>query len=212
MMAESRLASGRQSRGMAVLRISGLAGIFGPITFVIVYTILGFVSVGYSPITQVISNLELVQNGWIQQLNFLQCGTLIIVFAVGFRRALLGIVQRHLRLGTAFFVLSGAGMVDASYFTPATPIEHTVGFLFFIIPLTASFFLVGRQLLRSDSWHAIGVYTLVSGFVTLALLLSFFFLGASGSFGFVGVVNRLFVMEALAWFVVIGTRLFRSKQ
>lgn len=211
-MAESRPASGSQSGGMALLRISGLAGIFGPVTFVIVYTVFGFVSVGYSPITQVISNLELVQNGWVQQLNFLQCGTLIIVFAFGFRKTLLGTVQRHLRISTVLLVLSGAGMVDASYFTPATPIEHTIGFLFFIIPLTASFLLVGRQLSRSDSWQAIGIYTLVTGFATLTLLLSFFFLGASESFGVVEVVNRLFVMEALAWFVVIGTRLFRSKQ
>jgi hypothetical protein len=30
------------------------------------------------------SNLELVSDGWIQRLNFLQCGTSIIVFGFGF--------------------------------------------------------------------------------------------------------------------------------
>ena len=43
-------------------------------------------------------------------------------------------------------------------------------------------------------------------FVTSALLLYFFSLGASESFGLIGVVNRIFVMESLAWFVVMGTR------
>jgi hypothetical membrane protein len=189
-----------------------LAGIVGPIVFVTICTVFGLVTPGYSSLTQVISNLEVVRNGWIQQLNFLQCGTLIVVFAVGFRQAMLRVIQRHLRLATAFLVLSGAGMVEASYFTPARPIEHAIGFLFFIIPLTAAFFVIGRQLLRTDSWRTLGAYSLASGFLTFALLLSFFFLGASEAFEFIGVVNRLFVMESLAWFVVIGTRLLRDEQ
>jgi len=120
---------------------------------------------------------------------------------------MLRVVQKHLRLATALLVLSGAGMVEASYFTPADPVEHAIGFLFFIIPLTTAFFLIGRQLLKTESWRALGAYTVASGFVTSALLLYFFSLGASESFGFIGVVNRIFVMESLAWFVVMGTRL-----
>lgn len=192
------------------VRASAFAGIIGPVMFVVVYTLFGLLTPGYSPLTQVISNLELVQNGWIQQLNFLQCGTLIIVFAIGFLRAMPNPIRRRLRLATALLILSGAGMVDASYFTPALPVEHAIGFLFFIIPLIAAFFLIGRQLVRIDSLRALGVYSAASGFVTLALLLYFFVQGASESFGLVGVVNRLFVMESLAWFVVFGVRLLRT--
>ena len=187
-------------------RASALAGIIGPGVFVLVYSVFGLVTPGYSPLTQVISNLELVPYGWIQQLNFLQCGTLIIVFAVGFRGAMMPVFQRSLRLATVLLVLSGAGMVEASYFTPAYPAEHAIGFLFFIIPLTAAFFVMGRQLLRAESWRALGAYSVATGFVTSAVLLYFFFLGASESFGLIGVVNRIFVMESLAWFVVMGAR------
>ena len=196
---------------MVFPRVSALAGILGPSAFVVIFTVLGLVSPGYSALTQVISNLELVQNGWIQQLNFLQCGSLIVVFAIGFRKAMLGVIQRHLAFATALLVLSGAGMVDASYFTPATPIEHAMGFLFFIIPLIAAFFLIGRRLLGKDSWRALGIYSVASGFVTSGLLLYFFVQGASESFGFIGIINRLFVIEALAWFVVVGTKLQRSE-
>ena len=187
-------------------RASALAGIIGPGVFVLVYSVFGLVTPGYSPLTQVISNLELVPYGWIQQLNFLQCGTLIIVFAVGFRGAMMPVFQRSLRLATVLLVLSGAGMVEASYFTPAHPAEHAIGFLFFIIPLTAAFFVMGRQLLRAESWRALGAYSVATGFVTSAVLLYFFSLGASESFGLIGVVNRIFVMESLAWFVVMGAR------
>ncbi|TLY00515.1 MAG: DUF998 domain-containing protein [Thaumarchaeota archaeon] len=69
-------------------RASALAGIIGPVVFVTVYTVFGLATPGYSPLTQVISNLELAPYGWIQQLNFLQCGTLIIIFAVGFHGAM----------------------------------------------------------------------------------------------------------------------------
>ncbi len=194
----------------AFQRTTALAGIVGPIAFVLIYTALGILTPGSSQLTQVISNLELVQNGWIQRLNFLQCGSLIITFALGFRRTMVRIFQRHLTVVTALLVLSGAGMIEAAYFTPADPVEHAIGFLFFIVPLIAAFFVTGRQLHRTDSWRTFGRYSLATGFATTALLLFFFSQGSSESFGFIGVVNRLFVMESLAWFVVMGTRLARS--
>jgi hypothetical protein len=42
-------------------RVSGLVGILGPSVFVLAFTILGQFSPGYSPTTDVISNLELVK-------------------------------------------------------------------------------------------------------------------------------------------------------
>jgi hypothetical membrane protein len=193
-------------------RISGLAGILGPSTFILVFTILGQFSPGYSPTSDVISNLELVPNGWIQQLNFLQCGTSIIVFTLGFRKAMLNTIKR-LRISTALLIVSGAGMIDASIFTPAFPVEHVVGgFLLFIFPLLAAFFLLGRQLIVGGLRN-LGSYSLAAGCVTLILLLVFLFsMGASTgvSANPTGVLNRLFVVAALAWFLVMGASLLKS--
>ena len=190
-----------------------LAGVVGPPLFVLAFTVLGQFTPGYSPASQVISDLELVQNGWIQQLNFLQCGASIVVFALGLRKEMLGAVRR-LRLATTLLVFSGAGMIDASFFTPAFPIEHTLGFLFFIVPLTAAIFLLGRQFLVGRLRN-LGAYSLSSGSVTLILLLYFFFQGASAPIsttptGLIGVVNRLFVVAALSWFVVTGAALLKN--
>ena len=198
-------------------RISGFAGILGPIAFVTVFLVLGQITPGYSAITDVISNLELGQIGWVQQLNFLQMGTLIIVFAIGFRRVMAGVAQRRLRLATALLILSGLGMVDAAFFTPAYPVEHVLGgFLLFMIPLLIAMFLIAREFLRAK-FRNLGLYSLANGVLVLLLLLYFLFgLGLSappgGSpVGVTGVVNRAFVVLALSWFCIIGTRLIRNK-
>ncbi len=195
-----------------LIRLAGFAGLVGPIAFVIIFTILEQVSPGYSPLTQAISNLELVQNGWIQQLNFLQFGILVIVFAIGFRQAVFRLIRRRLRVVTILLILSGTGPIIAAYFTPAYPIQHTIGFFFLVIPLITAFFLIGKHLRRTDSWRKLGNYSLASGFVTVALLLIFFSQGASSSMGLVGLVNRIWVIESFAWFAVMGASLLRKER
>ena len=197
--------------------VSGFAGILGPIAFVTVFTILGQVTPGYSAFTDVISNLELGQIGWVQQLNFLQMGTLIIVFALGFRKVIASIVQRKLILPTALLILSGLGMVVAAFFTPAYPVVHVVGgFFLFTFPLLIAMFLMAREFLRAKLRN-LGVYTLVNVVLVLLLLLYFLFgLGLSAPtggapIGPTGVVNRAFVVLALSWFCVIGTLLVQNK-
>jgi len=198
-------------------RISGFAGILGPILFISVFTVLGQVTPGYSPITDVISNLELGQIGWIQQLNFLQMGSLIIVFALGFRKAMMGVIQRRLTLPSVLFVLSGLGMIDAALFTPAYPVEHVIGgFILFIFPLLIAIFLIGRVFLRARL-RSLGLYSLTVGFLVLLMLLYFFFgLGLSAPTGeapkgLTGVVNRAFVVLALSWFLAVGIWLVRGR-
>ena len=197
--------------------VSGFAGILGPIAFVTVFTILGQVTPGYSAFTDVISNLELGQIGWVQQLNFLQMGTLIIVFALGFRKVMAGIVQRKLRLPTALLIVSRLGMVVAAFFTPAYPVVHVVGgFFLFTFPLLIAMFLIAREFLRAKLRN-LGVYTLVNVVLVLLLLLYFLFgLGLSAPpggapIGPTGVANRAFVVLALSWFCVIGTLLVQNK-
>ncbi|HYL41844.1 MAG TPA: DUF998 domain-containing protein [Ktedonobacteraceae bacterium] len=63
------------------LRLSLWAGIIGPLFFVLVFTIDGFLTPGYSAMRDVVSFLELGSNGWIQRLNFMLTGLLLILFA-----------------------------------------------------------------------------------------------------------------------------------
>lgn len=120
------------------------------------------------------------------------------------------VIQKRLRVATVLLVLSGTGPIVAAYFTPAYPIEHTIGFFLLVIPLVTAFFLIGKELLGKNWWSRFGGYSLVSGFVTVMLLLVFFSQGATGSMGLVGLVNRIWVVESLAWFAVMGTAILRN--
>ncbi len=191
----------------SLTRLSGVAGVVGPILFIVIFVVFEFLTPGYSPLTQPISFLEDVPNGWIQQLNFLQCGTLIIIFAIGFRKAMGNVIRSRLRISTILLVLSGAGFVIASIFTPAYPIEHLIGFLLGTIPTIAAFVLIGREFLKGDSWHVYGIYSAGNGLVSLRLFLYFL---SPAAFGFSGAVSQLFVVVLLAWFVVFGTRFLKS--
>lgn len=195
-------------------RIPAIVGILGPVVFTVIHTILGIVSPGYNAASDVISNLELVQHGWVQQLNFLQCGACIAIFGIGVRKSLRSVIQKRLNLVATLLVISGSGMIWASYFTPATPVFHALGFLAFIFPLLISLFIAGKQLLNNTGIaRKLGIYTLAAGTTTLIVLFSFFVLGAQagGPSALVGVTNRLFVTASLSWFVVTGAILMRTR-
>lgn len=74
-------------RAPASVRIGALAGIVGPILFT-----LGFLAQeafrrpDYSAVTEPVSALEAGPNGWVQQVNFVVFGVLMLTFVVGLHR------------------------------------------------------------------------------------------------------------------------------
>src|SRR5438067_1578096 len=71
-------------RQSLALRLCLWAGIVGPLLFVLVFTVDGALTPGYSAMREVVSFLELGPTGWIQRLNFLLTGLFFILFAFGF--------------------------------------------------------------------------------------------------------------------------------
>src|SRR5438309_1112477 len=66
------------------------AGIVGPPLFIVVFLFEGFTRPGYSQWRHYVSQLATGDGGWMQVVNFIVCGTLVIAFAVGLRSALRG--------------------------------------------------------------------------------------------------------------------------
>ncbi len=61
-------------------------GVAAPILFIIVFLIDGAVRPGYQLATTPVSQLLLGDRGWLETLNFMLSGLLIVAFAVGLRR------------------------------------------------------------------------------------------------------------------------------
>lgn len=63
------------------------AGVAGPVLFVVVFLVDGLTRPGYRPVRQPVSALALGARGWVQAANFITCGLLIAVAAIGLYQA-----------------------------------------------------------------------------------------------------------------------------
>lgn len=66
------------------------AGVVGPLLFIVVFLLEGATRPGYSAWRHYVSQLATGDFGWVQVLNFLVCGVLVLAFAAGLRQALRG--------------------------------------------------------------------------------------------------------------------------
>jgi len=220
----------RSAQQLTLLRLGLWAGIIGPILFVLVFTIDGALTPGYSAINNAVSDLEFGATGWIQRVNFLVLGLLLILFALAFFQSIRPLLASPWRqISASLLILSGAGFLLASLFLPAArgesqhavhAILHTVAFSLVFIPLGVACLLIGAQLVRMRGWRGFGVYSLVTGLLTLiAPLGNLFSLLAPGpqtpisnpgaEFSGGGVINRVGIVIAFAWLVILAVRLLR---
>ena len=212
------------------LRLFLWAGILGPLFFVLVLLIDGWLTPGYSAMTEVVSFLEVGPTGWIQQLNFVLTGLLFILFAYGFFQWMRPQSSFWwLYVTTVLIALSGVGMIMAGLVLPEAPgttqmtvrwILHTIAFSLVFLPLGLACFCVGGKFIRTPGWRIHGVYSLLSGlfplFAGLGNLYSSFVV-ENASHALVsattsqpangGLVNRIIIIVAFAWYVILASHM-----
>jgi hypothetical protein len=147
-------------------------------------------------------------------------GLLLIALAIGFYQAMRRVLRPGLRRSCAVLVaLPGLGFIAAGVFTedPSTLIFHillgaTLGLYFPMV----TFFVVGLALLvghRDGEWRWFGLYSLLASAATVAVIvfLQLAFMPGSPLFGFqiAGLAERADLVEILAWYIILGWRLFR---
>jgi hypothetical protein len=212
------------------LRLGLWAGIVGPILFVLAFTIDGFFTPGYNPMTDVVSFLELGSTGWIQSLNFIITGLFLMLFALGYFLWMRpGSGRAWLIVTAGLIALSGVGLVMAGPFLPDPPgtmpfslhgILHTVAFTMVFLPLGLACLVIGGKFIRTPGWRLHGGYSLVAGlfpiFAALGSLFSSFVTSSASSaavsatssqFAVGGLVNRVLIIVAFAWYVILASRL-----
>lgn len=128
-------------------RLCAWAGIIGPIFFVVMFTIAGFLHPGYSAFGQMISNLGAEQPfSWLQNVNFFISGLLLSTFAIGFSRQMYSVISRkRLIVSSILLGLVGVGLANEAFCVTDLPgqtttihgILHIIGFLVLFLSLSA---------------------------------------------------------------------------
>jgi hypothetical membrane protein len=211
----TNLTSTDDAKRARILLTCGIAA--GPL-----YILLGLLQMAIRPgfdITR--HSLSLLANGdlgWIQTLNFLVTGILLVAGGVGVKRALQS--GPGSRWAPRMLGLYGLGLIGASIFSadpalgfpPGTPLENnpisghgllhfivgTIGFIGFI----AACFIFARRFraLQQPAW---AWYSLITGILFLASFVGI----ASGSKGPVSLVFAIAVVLSFAWISASLSRL-----
>ncbi len=101
------------------------AGVIGPLLFIVVFLVEGLTRPGYSAWRHYVSQLATGAGGWVQVVNFLVCGTLMVAFAIGLHFALRG---RRGSIGAPILLgLFGAALLVAGIFVTDPALGYPVG-------------------------------------------------------------------------------------
>ncbi len=123
-----------------------------------------------------ISALAAGPSGWVQDVNFLIFGSLMIAYAIGLH---LGVrPSRWGVVGLAFLVLSGVGLIWAGVF-PATDatgayqddrVLHTVSAPMIFLGAGIGLIVMSQRMARDPRWRSLATYALATGIAVLVLL------------------------------------------
>jgi hypothetical membrane protein len=161
----------------SVIAALAIAGIIGPIAFAVVAFMHSLLRQDHSLVEHPISALAAGLSGWVQNVNFLLFGLLMIAYAVGLH---LGVrPSRWGAVGFAFLVLSGIGLMWGGVF-PATDatgafdedrLLHIPGFIMTFLGGGIGLIVVSRRMARDPRWKSLATYALVTGIAMLVLIL-----------------------------------------
>ncbi len=163
-----------------VLELLAAAGIIGPVLFAVGFLLQDVLRTdsrnGSTPMVQMMSALTTGPYGWVQQVNFVVFGLLLIAFAVGLSQ---GVQKARLSwLGPTLVAWNGVELAIAGLFPlreDATgriydPIGvHNVNGRLFFLCIGVVLVVLSWQLARDQRWRGLAAYTLASGIVLVVL-------------------------------------------
>ena len=202
------------------------AGLLAPILFVTVFTVAGLLRKGYDPLSTYVSVLALGPGGWIQMLNFVILGVLMLVFSRGaaaeFKTGKASKGGPVLLLIIALlFIVSGIFVMDPT----GTPLNQATvhgiihglagGIIFTLMPITCFVFL--RRFHADPDWQLFQGWTLVLGNIIAAavimLTLTSKVPALQTSFAsWQGLIQRMIIIPFMLWLFLFAYRLFRLQE
>jgi hypothetical membrane protein len=160
-----------------VIATLAAASIAGPIIFGVVGLVQSVLRQDHNLVAHPISALAAGPSGWVQNVNFILFGLLMITYAVGLH---LGVrPSRWGVVGVAFLVLSGIGLVlggmfpatDATGAFDGTRVLHIPGFIMTFLGGGIGLIVMSRRMARDPRWQSVATYALATGIAMLVLIL-----------------------------------------
>lgn len=199
------------------VQVGAVAGMAGAVLFVSVFTVYGWLYPGYSWTGMFVSELALGPYGWVQVLNFVLTGALVLMFGRGltayFSAGAASRVGPFLVQGIGVsLIASGPFVTDPSAMFGQTSPHGMVHGIFGAIVFTFapfSCFVFYRRFRRDPAWRPLAGWTLLSGVVlTLGIvLLKISQQPGSGLFDWKGLVQRAILVTFMAWIFAVAFRL-----
>lgn len=198
-------------------------GVIAPLLFAAVFTIDGAVTHGYSAYNEAISYLDLGSYGWVQRVNFILFGLLLMLFAIAYIKYMPPLLQsRWLYAAATLLVLSDLGWIMGGVFVPnpylapqnsGQALLHQVASIVVFLPFAFASLVQGVKLLTTSGWRrrVYGAYCvllgLIQAFFPIATTVYFFNPGIVGNVNSPGsgLFNRLaLAIGPLSWYVILG--------
>jgi len=168
----------------------------------------------YNPLQRSLSELALGSLGWIQMINFIFVGLLIIGFTVGLFRHVKNSHQPLFRVGVCLLLTTGIEIIIIAFVPTAPYVDMTLrptphgiiaGTLISFL-MIASFLLLPA--LKADPrWRGLYWYTLATGIA--AVIIGSLRAMAPFVWVYFGLHERLLLANGTIWFVVMGVRLLQ---
>ena len=200
------------SRRLNIHSALAIAGILGPLMWVISDLTAGLSTPNYSLIQNSISSLALTRIGWLQTIGFLVLGLLVEIFAAG----LLFNVKRKrwFHLGVGIFVIWGfALLLIGAFHTDPVGVTRTLEGRIHGMTASTAFEIFPLALLslmpsikRDDNWKDLYRYTGIAFILAVLLLVTIKIVQEKS--GWFGLAERLLVWNMILWVEVSAVNLF----
>jgi len=182
-------------QSLLLLALVSCGGI-GALLFTATYLIEGITQPGYNAWQQAISALSLGPGGWVQQVNFIVFGVLLVLASVGWYRLLLP--GRNAIWFPLFQGIGGLGLMSVGVVTSGT--LHLLLANALIYAFAIGCFAVAPRFWVARQWRGWTVYSGITG-VLILLFWGMFIQGATGNVA--GLVERLSAGSHALWLCVL---------
>lgn len=204
-----------------IKKISSWFGIFGPILFILSFTINGFLRSDYNPVRNYISELSIGPQGWIQITSFMFLGISIMLFIPGFRasfptgRASRSAPVLFMIIAVCYF-LSGPFVTDPmAMFDNQQTIHGILHGIFGAIVFSLSdacCFVLWRRFRVDEKWKPFATPIFIAGIV-MAVLIVLMKIGQLQT-GLIsdlsGVIQRCCLIIFYVWLVIISFKIRKA--